>query len=131
MPRKKTPSTVAEATPGSRIDERLDHLEALVGALTAEIELLRAERQEWRATEREAVEAAEAHRVRPSSDEMRAVARGERTDAGLARVAALQLVAAGLDREAVTAELQRLGIDDPEPVVTEVFRHTEPAAKAS
>ncbi|MGZ4274143.1 MAG: hypothetical protein ACXVRP_10320, partial [Solirubrobacteraceae bacterium] len=63
---------------GSRIDERLDHLGVLVTALSAEIELLRAERQESRALEAEALAAAESKRVRPGREELRAVANGER-----------------------------------------------------
>jgi hypothetical protein len=131
MPAKKRPSTDAPVTVGSRIDERLDHLEALVTALSAEIDLLRAERQEWRALEDEALETAESNRVRPGREELRTVENGERAEPGLARVTALELVAAGLDRDAVAAELERLGMDDPEPVVNEVFRHEQPVRRAS
>jgi hypothetical protein len=131
MPGKNTPSTDPQTTVGSRIDERLDHLEALVAALSAEIDLLRAEHHEWREAEGEAEEVAGEDRVGPRSDNLQAVEPGDGTDAGLARVAALQLVDAGLDRKAVTAELRRLGMDDPEPVVDEVFRHEQPARRAS
>ena len=130
MPAKKRPPADAPATLGTQIDERLDHLEALVTALSAEIDLLRAERQEWRASQPEA-EAAEDENAGPSRDELPADANGERTDADPARVAALELVAAGLDRETVAAELERLGMDDPEPVVDEVFGHEQPARRAS
>jgi hypothetical protein len=131
MPAKKRPSTDAPATVGSRIDERLDHLEALVTALSAEIDLLRAERQEWRALEDEALEAAESNRVRPGRKKLRTVENDERSEPDLARVTALELVAAGLDRDAVAAELERLGMEDPEPVVNEVFRHEQPVRRAS
>ena len=120
---KSSASSDARPTAAERIDERLDHLEALAAALTAEIDLLRAERAEWQsATDEE-------HRGRPSTEELRADAKGERTDADLARVAALQLVAEGLDRDAVTAELRRLGMEDPEAIVREAFRAGDPAAK--
>jgi hypothetical protein len=131
MPAKKRPSTDAPATVGSRIDEKLDHLQALVTALSAEIDLLRAERQEWRAVEDEALEAAESNRVRPGRKQLRTVEDGERSEPDLARVTALELVAAGLDRDAVAAELERLGMEDPEPVVNEVFRHEQPVRRAS
>jgi outer membrane murein-binding lipoprotein Lpp len=130
MPGKDTPSTDAPSAVGSQIDERLDHLEALVTALSAEIELLRAERKEWRASQPDA-QAADDEPARPSREELRAVGNGEHTDAAPARVAALELVAAGLDRETVAAELQRLGMDDPEPVVDEVFRDEQQARRAS
>jgi hypothetical protein len=130
MPGKDTPSTDDPFVVGSQIDERLDHLEALVTALAAEIELLRAERQEWRASQPEA-EPAEDEDAGASHDEVRADGNGERSDADPARVAALELVAAGLDRETVAAELQRLGMDDPEPVVDDVFGHEQQARRAS
>jgi hypothetical protein len=128
---KKRPSTDGRATVESGLDERLDHLAALVSALSTEIDLLRAERQEWRVTEEEALEAAERNRVRPGREELRAVANRERSEPDLARVTALELVAAGLDRDAVAAELERLGMEDPEPVVNEVFRHEDPVRRAS
>ena len=114
----------APASAAERIDERLDHLKALASALSAEIALLRAERAESQS------KGDEDHRGEPAAEELRADATGERTDAGLARVAALQLVDDGLDRDAVTAELRRLGMDDPEPIVREVFQD-HPASKAS
>jgi hypothetical protein len=125
MPAEKHSGTTnAQPTAAERIDERLDHLEALASALSAEIDLLRAEYAEWQA------DVGEERRGDPSTEELRADARGERMDADLARVAALQLVAEGLDPDAVTAELKRLGVADPEPIVREVFQ-THPAAKAS
>jgi hypothetical protein len=131
MPAKKKPSTDAPDTVESGIDERLDHLAALVSALSAEIDLLRAERQDWRASEEEALDVAEQNRVRPGREELRAVANRERSEPDLARVTALELVAAGLDRKAVAAELERLGMDDPEPVVNEVFQDEQPVRRAS
>jgi hypothetical protein len=128
MPAEKNPSaTDAPATAAERIEERLDHLEALAMALCAEIDLLRAERAQWGAGETDAKGAAEERPDRTSTEELRAVARGERTDAGLARVAALELVAEGVDRDTVIAELKRLGMEDPEPIVSEVFRVGHPA----
>jgi hypothetical protein len=123
MSAEKNPSaTDAPAAAAERIEQRLDHLESLAVALCAEIDLLRAERAQWHGGESES--------EHTSTEELRAVARGERTDAGLARVAALELVAEGLDPLAVTAELRRLGMDDPEPIVREVFRLGRRAAKA-
>jgi hypothetical protein len=120
---KNSGSNGAPASTAERIDERLDHLEALAETLSAEIELLRAERAQSQD------KAGKDRRGEPDTEALRADAKGERTDAGLARVAALQLVDEGLDRDAVTAELQRLGMDDPEPVVREVFQD-HPATKA-
>jgi hypothetical protein len=125
MPAEKNSAiSDAPATAAERLDDRLDHIEGLVAALSAEIDLLRAERAEWDgATDEE-------RRGRPSTEELRADAKGEQTDADLGRAAALQLVAEGLDRDAVTAELKRLGMADPEPIVREAFRSEDPAAQA-
>ena len=129
QPRTAEPIEVA----ADDFDDRLRRLGSLAAALAAEIELLREDLNEWRRREREALEAGKGRRGRPgrrSAKELQAVPRDEQPGGGLARVAALELVAEGLDREAVTAELERLGIDDPEPVVSEAFRHAAPTAKA-
>jgi hypothetical protein len=126
MPAEQNSWSSATPVPAAgRIDERLDRLAALAAALTAEIDLLRAERAEWQSSD------GENGRGRPSTEELRADAKGERTDADLARVAALQLVAEGHDRDAVIAELKRLGMENPEAIVVEAFRAGAPAAKAS